>query len=222
MTMYRDYIPRKDVELEMFARKLYDYAMTNAVRWAVSLPEEFLKVPLDAFEKTLEVFREVNHGKIDTLNKNNAKKELVRQLRLYIQGLIIRNSKVTDKDKVMMGLPLRNASPTTHPVPTTHPHIDAVSTGRGSHRVTAINTDTLNKKKPVFVTSVAYAYRMRRADEPLFRAADMPSVIQTSTEKIFRYTESQYGMVVDYAVAYVNSTNKLGPWSEVTSLLITK
>ena len=67
---------------------------------------------------------------------------------------------------------------------------------------------------------MAYAKRVRRADEPKSRAEDMPSEYQSGTSRVFQYTEDDYGKVADYATAYENSTGQRGPWSNVTSLLI--
>jgi hypothetical protein len=222
MTKYHDYIPKNDAQLAVFARRLYDYAMIHASRWGVPSPEELVKEYLVVFEKAMEAFSDANHGKVDTSNKNNAKTALVRQLRMYIQGLIVRNTKVTDEDKGQMGLPLRDTKPTVQPVPSVRPYVTAVSIGLGGHKIIAMNSDTAGKRKPAFVTSVAFACRKRRSDEPVSRSNDMPSDTQTNVEKIFMYTESDYGMVVDYAAAYVNSTGKKGPWSEVASLVIAK
>jgi hypothetical protein len=48
----------------------------------------------------------------------------------------------------------------------------------------------------------------------------MPSDFQTAAVKLYQYPEADYGKVADYATAYENSTGKRGPWSNVTSLLI--
>jgi hypothetical protein len=222
MTMYKDYIPKGDLALGVFARRLYDYAKANASRWGVSSPEGSLKEPLEVFEAALEICKDSNHGKNDSFNKNEAKKNLVSKLRLYVQGMVIRNSNVTNADKICMALPLRDAKPTPHPVPTVQPYVDAHSIGRGGHKVTAMNSETSSKSKPLYVASVAFASRARMPDDPVSQAETMPSTVQTSAEKIFSYKSFEYGFVVDYAVAYLNSTGKQGPWSEVVSLVITK
>ena len=83
-----------------------------------------------------------------------------------------------------------------------------------------MNPHTLNKEKPPLVTGVSFAHRVRGADEPVNAADAMPSEYQASSTRIFQYTEADYGKVADYAAAYENSTGKRGPWSNVTSLLI--
>jgi hypothetical protein len=48
----------------------------------------------------------------------------------------------------------------------------------------------------------------------------MPSEYQAGAGRTYQYTEADYGKVADYATAYENSTGQRGPWSNVTSLLI--
>jgi hypothetical protein len=159
---------------------------------------------------------------MDTQKKTTTKNDLTSALRTYVQGYLIRNPEVTDDDKVEMALPLRDKVPSAPPVPSVRPQIHASSTGIGGHRVGVLNSVTGKSAKPEAVISIAFASRKRRADEPVSRAADMPSKSQTKALKNFSYEESEYGMVVDYAAAYENSKRERGPWSEVVSLMIHK
>jgi hypothetical protein len=154
------------------------------------------------------------------LAKNEAKNTLVRALRTYVQGYIARNPVVTDEDKEQMDLPPRDTTPTPHPAPEARPETDAEPSGTGAHRITAVNPHTRNKEKPPLVTGVAYARRVRGAEEPKSRAEDMPFEYQAGTSRTYQYAEGDYGKVADYATAYENSTGHRGPWSKVTSLLI--
>ncbi len=220
MAQSRDYIPNSDADLAVFAKNLCDYALANCKRWGVPSPKEMLEVQIAAFETALAAFNNPNHGKVDTANKNNAKSSLTRALRTYIQGFIARNPGVTDEDKEKMSLPLRDRTPSAHPVPDVRPEAASVPSGKGMHTVTVINPRTKNKEKPELVTGVAFARRIRKQDDPVSLADDMPSAFQASTVKAFQYTEADYGKVVDYAAAYENGSGKRGPWSNVTSLLI--
>jgi hypothetical protein len=62
---------------------------------------------------------------VDTLNKNEAKQTLTTDLRVYIQGCVAHNPKVTDEDREQMGLPPRDTTPTPHPVPDPKPDTEA-------------------------------------------------------------------------------------------------
>jgi hypothetical protein len=219
--MAHDYIPKNDDELLVFTENLYAYALANYTRWQVPSPQSFLEAPIAAYKTALTAYQDPNHGKIDTLNKNETKKTLDSALRTYIQGFTARNPAVTDEDRERMGLPLRDTTPTHHPEPDVKPVAEAAPSGKGRHTVTALNPQTGNKKKPPLVKGVAFAHRVRSAEEKPAAAEDMPSVFQTATVKNFQWGAEVYGKAVDYACAYENKGGKRGPWSDVASLIVT-
>jgi hypothetical protein len=220
MPSKHDYVPSHDDDLLTFAKTFYAYAFAHYSQWAVPSPQNPLSGDIDAFESLLGAYKEPNHGKVDTLNKNEAKKTLTAALRTYIQGYVARNPTVTDGDREQMGLPLRDTTPTPHPVPGLKPDTEAEPWGKGRHRVTAVNPETGTKKKPALVKGVAFAHRVRNADAPKSRADDMPSEFQVGTERSFQWTEADYGRVADYATAYENEGGKRGQWSYVASVII--
>jgi hypothetical protein len=220
MAKSRDYIPHADADLLVFSKNLYIYALEKCKTWGVPSPKEILETDVDVFETALTTFNDPNHGKIDTANKNTAKHALIRGLRIYIQAFVARNPHVSSKDKEHMQLPLRDNTPTVHPIPDVRPEAEAVPSGKGMHTVTAINPRLHTKTKPERVSAVAYARRIRGQTESVLKAEDMPSEIQSRAVKVFRYEEEDYGKVVHYAVAYVNASGKRGPWSNVVSLII--
>jgi hypothetical protein len=221
MSQNHDYIPWKDEELLVFAENFYAYALANYTRWQVPSPQAYLEAPIAAYKIALTAYQDPNHGKIDTLNKNETKKALDSALRTYIQGFIARNPLVTDEDRERMGLPLRDTVPTPHPEPDVKPEIEALPSGKGKHTVTALNPQTGNKRKPPLVTGVAFAHRIREPEEKPATAEEMPSVYQTAAVKNFQWGEEVYGKAVDYACAYESEGGKRGPWSDVASLIIT-
>jgi hypothetical protein len=221
MPKNRDYIPWKSADLLLFASTLYAYALLNFVRWNVPSPQSILEALIGTFETALAAYQNPNHGKIDTLNKNNAQKALIHGLRTYIQGFLMKNPAVTDEDKEKMGLPLRDDKHTSHPIPDVKPVLEAVPSGKGKHTVKAINSITGTKQKPEYVTGVAFAYRLRDVGEPMAQAKDMPSQYQTSVVKDFQWEEEFYGKACDYACAYEADGGKRGPWSDVVSLIVT-
>ena len=220
MAKNHDYIPKNDDDLLAFAKNFYAYALANYARWQIPSSQPYLEAPIAAFESALAVFKGPNHGKIDTLTKNETKKTLDSALRTYIQGFIARNPAVTDEDRERMGLPLRDTIPTHHPAPEVKPVAEAVPSGKGRHTVTALNPQTGSKQKPPVVKGVAFAHRVRGPEEAPAKAEDMPSVFQTAAVKDFQWGAEVYGKVVDYACAYENDGGKRGPWSDVSSVII--
>jgi hypothetical protein len=220
MSQSHDYVPRNARELLVFAKNLYAYAMVHYTRWGVPSPQALLEAPIAAFEAALTAYESPNHGKIDTLNKDETQRALDKFLRTYIQGYLMRNPAVTDEDKEKMGLPLHDPTPTPHPKPDIKPQTEAVPSGKGRHTVTAIDPQSGNKRKPGLVEGVAFAHKLRRAEDPPIDPKEMPSEFQTGTVRAFQWEESDYGKVADYATAYENAGGKRGPWSDVVSLII--
>jgi ABC-type glycerol-3-phosphate transport system substrate-binding protein len=92
-----------------FAKNFYAYALANYARWSVPSPQTMLETAITAFESALAAFANPNRGKVDTLNKNEAKAALTHALRAYAQGFVARNPAVTDEDKEQMSRPLVHA-----------------------------------------------------------------------------------------------------------------
>jgi hypothetical protein len=111
---------------------------------------------------------------------------------------------VTDAQLEGMNLRLHDKNRTPHPTPQAIPLVDAAPVGSRTHTVTALNPLTKDKRKPDQVAGAAFAHRVRRADEPVSDADDMPSAYQSSVSRTFQYEEHQIGMVADYACAYEN------------------
>jgi hypothetical protein len=220
MGKHNDYIPYKDADILQFTKTFYGYALANYTRWGIPSPQVPLDSRLTAFEDAMGAFQLPNHGKVDTLAKNESREALTHALRTYIQGFIARNPSVTDGDKENMGLPLRDSTPTPHGPPEVKPVIEAAPTASGAHKVTAANPLAPNKEKPDYAAGVAFACHLRAPDEPPREAADMPSEYQTGKTKLFQYTEADFGKVADYAAAYENNTGKRGPWSNVVSIIV--
>ena len=129
--MSHDYIPTVEVEILPFARNLYAYALANYGQWGIPSPQIMLDGAITAFDTALAAFQQPNHGRVDTLAKNEAKNALIHALRTYVQAYIARNPAVTDEDKERMGLPLHDATPTPRPAPDIRPETEGSLRARG-------------------------------------------------------------------------------------------
>jgi hypothetical protein len=128
---------------------------------------------------------------------------------------------VTDAQLESMNLRRHDKSRTPHATPSVIPAAEVVTTANRTHKVTALNPLTNDKRKPAQVAGVAFAYRVRKADAPVPEAADMPSAFQAAPSRTFQYEERQIGMTASYACAYENEGGHRGEWSNVVSLIIT-
>jgi hypothetical protein len=220
MAQYRDYIPKTDADVIVFAKNLYDYALANCERWSVASPKDMLETQITAFETALVAFNNPNHGKVDTANKNTAKDALVHALRTYIQGFVARNPKVSDGDKEKMSLPLRDTTPTASPRPTTQPGIVVENTrNRFEHLVKALNRETGSMAKPEDAYGVHYGWQV--GGEKPASAEDLPKgKFSRKTNLTVTYTEADNGKPAYYAACYENSKGEAGPWSPIEEAFV--
>jgi hypothetical protein len=221
-----DYLSLDDAGFDVFLQNLISYveaktsglppAWTHIPSGEVGALSDALDLWYTPYAKTL-----VPHTPVNTLAKNEAKKAAKLVIRSFVNRFLREDwAMVTDMDRDAIGVPTRDKIPTPHPEPAVKPELDAAPSGQGKHTVTAINPQSQNKKKPARVKGVAFAHKLRSADEPKARAEDMPSVFHVSAVKDFQWPEEDYGKVVDYAVAYENEGGKRGPWSNVASVII--
>ena len=158
---------------------------------------------------------------MDTEAKNEAKAAAREKIRPFVNIYLREDqSAVTDMDRTAMSIPNRDRIPSAHPVPDIKPDTEAVPSGKGKHTVRALNPQSGDHKRPDLVKGVAFAHRVRGAEEPKNAADDMPSEFQAKTVKEFQWPEADYGKVCDYATAYENEGGKRGPWSDVVSVII--
>jgi hypothetical protein len=160
-------------------------------------------------------------SKIDVEERVEARKRDEPVLRNFCQRFFYACPDiVTDAQLEAMDLRLHDKHRTPHTTPTAIPVVEAEPAASRTHRVTALNPATKDKKKPDMAAGVAFAHRVRGPDQPVSDAADMPSVFQTAVSRDFQYEQHHIGMTVDYACAYENEGGKRGEWSNVVSLII--
>ena len=222
----RDYLNLTDSDFDNFFKKLIEYTDEKCdgptPKWT-HIPAEsradlksVYAVWSTSYAKTIGP-----HTPVDTEAKNEAKAEGKAKIRPFV-NLFLRGEQpaVTDMDRMAMSIPNRDKTPTHHPVPDIKPETETIPSGKGRHTVVAVNPHAQNKKKPPLVTGVAFAHRVRSADEPAIAPQDMPSDFQVKATREFQWTEDLYGKTVDYATAYENAGGKRGPWSDVVSMII--
>jgi hypothetical protein len=82
-----DYIPRSDDKFLEWAKNLYNYALSNFVRWSVPSPQSTLQSSLSEFEDAFQAYLNPNHRKVDVLIKNEKRKACESAFRTYVQAI---------------------------------------------------------------------------------------------------------------------------------------
>jgi hypothetical protein len=120
-----DYIPRSDEQFLLWAKTLTAYVQPKLT--AFNIPAGALtpiQTKLTAYETAFATASDPNRGKVDVLNKNEARDALKSDIRAFVKAYLVYNPAVTDAEKESMGLPLHDMTRTSAPPPTTIPELE--------------------------------------------------------------------------------------------------
>jgi hypothetical protein len=96
-------IPGRDDSLLEWAKGFYAYALANYGNWRAPSPQLTLEAPLAAFEAAYAKCQSPNHGKVDVLEKDKARKILEKAYSDYCKANILSNPQITDTQRESMG-----------------------------------------------------------------------------------------------------------------------
>jgi hypothetical protein len=112
----------------VFARgvnRFYAYAKANYERMGAPDPEPFIFALLTAFNTALEATKD--GGKLSMMEKNAARVALTKALRPYCKEYLLNNSKVTEEDRIEMGMHVPKTTRTETAVPDTIPIVVVIT-----------------------------------------------------------------------------------------------
>ena len=217
----KDYIPKRDAELLIWAKKTYAYIDANHARVKAPPIETSVGDIIDEYENRLIITQDPNHGRIDIIQKNDIKKALIKEYRSYIQGFWAKNPYVTNADREQMGLNIPDTTPTTISDPEGQAEAEVAYTGKGQLRlrIKHIEWTPLNSK-------ANYGYRIYYSvyaygDKPPISAEDLTkSRFSRGKKVVFNFPPVDAGKTAYFAIRYENSKGNSGPWGPMFSAII--
>ena len=223
--MSKSYIPGSDEQFLVWAKNLMDYASKNAVKWKVSPPAAFIAVDdlIEDFENKLAKAKDPNHGKVDVLEKNEARKRLEKECRTYVQGFLARNPFVTNPDRETMGITIPDVIPTVVPPPSVPVEGDLYFPAAGlvevkNIRATGVQVD----RKAEYGVRIYYGIMGAPDDADKFRinttpktGDDLPHSVFTRRNRYrFDFT-GESGRQIFFCLRFENSKGQAGPWGKI-------
>jgi hypothetical protein len=219
----KDYIPSNDAKFLEWAKFLAAYFEENSAKWGLSGSMMPIDLWLTDYETKLQKASAPNRGKVDILEKNEAKKTLVRECRKLVQGLIARNPFVSDADREKMGLTIYDTTPTTVAAPSAPCEADLKFPAAGL--VELINIRAVGEpadRKAAYGARIYYgvmgepdAKDKFRIEKPPLTGNDLPHSVFTRQKKYrFDFT-GEGGKQVFFCLRYENSKGQPGPWGKI-------
>jgi len=217
----KDYIPSKDTQLLDFSKNLTEYATSNFARWKVPAPGDDMTDLISTFEYCLGKTSLPNRGKVDVLEKNEAKKALEKALRTYIQGFLARNPNVSNIDREKMRLTIYDTIPTSVADPTGQAEAEISFPGRTQlclriKHIAGTPTDV----KSNYGFRVYYGIFAQGATLPVSGKDLNQSRFTRKKMTLFTFQPEDTGKSAFFSIRYENSKGIAGPWGPMFSAVI--
>jgi hypothetical protein len=218
--MAGDFIPHADGAFLEWSKTLVAYVTVKLTGF--NIPQEALTPVqglLTAYETVFAAVQNPNRGKVDVLNKNEAKEALAAALRTFIKAYLTYNPAVTDADKENMGLPLHDGTRTPEPVPTTIPELELDSSV--IRQITTPFRDAGSEKrgKPAHVHGIELRWDL--LDNAPSSVEDLKnSAFDTASPYTFTFDEAERGKALYICPRWENNKGDKGPWGEIYKAII--
>ena len=219
----KDYIPRNDEQFLAWVKKLIANVAAHATTWKIMPIDASVSDLADDFENKLIAAKDPNHGKVDVMKKNDARKVLEKECRTYVQGFLARNPYVTNPDREMMGLNIYDVTPTTVPPPGVPVEGDMVFPAAGLVEVKSIRAVGVKEdNKSSYGVRIYYGILNAPdekgkfgVDKPPKTGDDLPHSVFTRQKKYrFDFT-GESGRQIFFCLRFENSKGQAGPWGKI-------
>lgn len=217
-----DYIPSIEADLNVWQFNLIEFITANATAWGIP-PEEVAALKASQARWTAaydKASNKQNRTAADVQTKNDARASFTKDIRDMVQQWLARNSKVTDADRVKMGINVRTGSHTSTPAPETFPIGTIDFSIRMQHSITFYDQMSAHSNAKPEGVSGCEVYMKIGGDAP--KSVDEMHFQGTCSASpyVVKFTAAQAGNTVYYWLRWVNRKGETGPWSTVISAMI--
>ncbi|MDR0982908.1 MAG: hypothetical protein LBM07_06710 [Culturomica sp.] len=217
-----DFIPRPDAQFNIWQGVWFNSIEKNAETWGIPsdvvLTTSELKTKWETTYSVVE--NPVTKTSITVQSKNVARKEYEKQVRMVVKYYISYNLKVSDEDKMAMGLPLHKTTRTSVPVPDTVPDVTEID--RNKIRCLTISfrdSGSDHRAKPAGVQGAVVKWIV--SDTPP-SGIDVftHSALDTKSPITLEFTEQERSKLVYFALAWQNTKGEMGQFGEIQSSVV--
>lgn len=224
MATDRDYIPSNDAQFDNWQKNLLLKLGEQGQLAALDIPQEAYDelLPLQtAWDSKYAVAKNPDdrtHAQV--LAKKEARTVFETALRGFNKAYLTYNPKMTNDYREVLGLPVHKSGRTPARVATEAPDMDVDTSVIGRVTVLFFEKGSGHKKaKPEGQLGVEIAWAV--SDEPVVRWEDLTrSDVDTNSPYTMQFENDQRGKTVYFALRWVNTGIKKGPWSEIRNTVI--
>jgi hypothetical protein len=222
--MSTDYIPKKDADFKDWTNQLVTQLDAKATEFG--LPADrllLLKEAMADFNAAYDTAVKPSTRTPGAIERKTEKRATFeKMLRKFVAEFITNSSKVTDGDRRDMGLPVHKTHPTPHPTAATYPlvsKVERLAPGNYKFHYRDVDSDE-STAKPFGTQGAEFGYVITDGSKPVTFDDFTHSDFDTGTPYEKQFDPKTFGLTLTLAARWENSRAKKGPWSPVTTLVI--
>jgi hypothetical protein len=229
--MSRDYIPYNDLEFNQWFKFICQYVGSktggSAPEWT-HIPQAVIAKLNDDFAAWYTAYGNTlkPHTPVDTLAKNNAKKESEKLVRPFVNQYL-RFLPVTDEDRLAMGIPNHDGKPTPVPALTSQAEADIMFPGIHMLELVKIRKVGNLSDDPRSDYGVRIHYGIMDAVSRKWRIAappatgeDLPHSVFTREKKMLFDFDGESGKTIYICLRYETGRGLPGPFGPIIHAVI--
>ena len=216
-----DAIPHGDEEFDTFINKLVTYIAGHATNLGVSTGMvTSLNAQLQSWSDDFADHQAKAAAALAATEVKNEDKEALTTTARAAIRIIQNNPAVTDEQRLLMGLPVRDTTRTRVPAPTTKPVVE-IKTGQHFQQVLHWRDEAQpkSKAKPAGVRG-AQIWMWVGANVPADPADFRWLALDSATPYLHIHDAGDAGKLAYYALRWENTHGETGPWSDVVSATV--
>jgi hypothetical protein len=217
----KEYIPYGDAKFLEWVKFLFQYVFANAARFRMMPPDAIINEYIESFETALAKCALPNHGKIDILEKKEARRIVEKFARETVQGFLARNPNVTDIDREKMRITVYDTEPTSVAVPVGLPAATFKFPNTGASEMSIGHTEgTPFDAKANYGTKAAYD--LFHIDQPIPVHVDMlnKSIFTRRKKYLLTFDQADSGKRACFCLRYENSKGEAGQWGQIVTAIV--
>jgi len=214
---YTDYVPGSDAEFNIWQAEVVSDVLSNATLWGILTAEVSTLVAQQAIWVTAfaKGGNQNNRQRPDVQDKDDARAVFEKALRKFIAKWLANNDKVSDAERIRMGLTVRSGTHTPVSVPSSNPVANIDFSVLLQHSINFVDSDTpTSKAKPVGIIGAEVWCKLGDASSYNYLG------LCTATPEVVTYLDADAGKKATYRLRWVNTKGDEGPWSNTVSALV--
>jgi hypothetical protein len=210
----KDYIPSHDEDFDTLQNNVYTTASSKASQWLIaSQVLSDLTPPRQRWSTAFAAYRNPQtRTPAVTQEKIDARKAYVSHFRVFVQGQLMHNPRVSDADIRSMGLPVHDRMPTPSPDPDVEPGIEVIAHAPGI-------LEFKFGKKGKGMHGVEFRWILSET-APTDWSELTHSEFATHSPLRLSFEGHDRGKQLYFAARWENTRGVKGPWTEITMAII--